>query len=274
MTHITGGSMAIRVCLAGVTGWAGAALARAIVQTDDLELVAGVSRRHAGQKLGEVLDIPHLNTLISGSAEEALKTECDVFVEYTKPDVARANVSAALRRGAHAVIGTSGLTDQDLAEIDTLALQHNRGILAVGNFSLPVVLLQKCAELVARYLPQYEIIDYAHADKKDAPSGTARELAYRLSKIRPAQLMVPIEQTQGLPESRGVTLNGVQVHSIRLPGHVISVEALFGVLDQRLSLRYDAGSSPEAYVEGALLAIRRVGTFVGLKRGLDSVMDF
>ena len=266
--------MTLRVCLAGATGWAGAALARAIGQTDGLELVAGVSRRHAGRPLGDVLDIPHLNTVLSGSAAEALMTPCDVFVEYTKPDVAKANVSAALERGAHVVIGTSGLSDQDLDEFDGLARQHQKGILAVGNFSLPVVLLQKCAEMVAAYLPQYEIIDYAHADKKDSPSGTARELAYRLSKIRPPQLPVPLDQIQGPPESRGATLNGVQVHSIRLPGHVISVEVLFGVLDQRLSLRYDAGSSPEAYVEGALLAIRRVGTFTGLKRGLDSVMDF
>jgi 4-hydroxy-tetrahydrodipicolinate reductase len=266
--------MTLRVCLAGATGWAGAALARAISQASDLELVAGVSRRHAGQALGEVLGIPSLKTVLSSSAAEALTSPCDVFVEYTKPDVAKANVLAALEQGAHVVIGTSGLSDQDLDEIGALARQRQRGVLAVGNFSLAVVLLQKCAELVAGYLPQYEIIDYAHATKKDAPSGTARELAYRLSQIQPPQLSVPIDQTQGPPESRGVTLNGVQVHSIRLPGHVISVEALFGVLDQRLSIRYDAGSSPEAYVEGALLAIRRVGAFTGLRRGLDSVMDF
>lgn len=266
--------MTLRICLAGATGWAGAALARAIAQTGDLQLVAGVSRRQAGRNLGDLLDIPHLTAALSDSAAEALTTPCDVFVEYTKPDVAKSNVITAIQRGAHVVIGTSGLTDQDLAEIDAAARQYQRGVLAAGNFSIAVVLLQKCAELVAAYLPQYEIIDYAHADKKDAPSGTARELAYRLSKIRPPQVTVPIDQTQGPQESRGVTLNGVQVHSIRLPGHVISAEVLFGVLDQRLSLRYDAGSSPEAYVEGALLAIRRVGTFVGLKRGLDSVMDF
>lgn len=266
--------MTIRICLAGATGWAGAALARAIVQTDDLELVAGVSRRQAGRSLGDVLGIPNLNVSLSASAAEALATACDVFVEYTKPDVAKANVNAALERGAHVVIGTSGLSDQELEEIDALARHHQRGVLAVGNFSLPVVLLQKCAEMIAAYLPQYELIDYAHADKKDSPSGTARELAYRLSKIRPPHLAIPIEQTQGPLESRGVSLNGVQVHAIRLPGHVISVEVLFGLLDQRLSLRYDAGSSPEAYVEGALLAIRWVGTFVGLQRGLDSVMDF
>ena len=266
--------MTLRVCLAGATGWAGAALARAIVQTDDLELVAGVSRRQAGRDLGEVLGIPHLNIVLSASAAEALTTACDVFVEYTQPEVAKANVITAMRRGAHVVIGTSGLSDQDLEALDALARQHHTGVLAVGNFSLANVLLQKCAELAAKYLAQWEIIDYADAGKIDAPSGTTRELAYRLSKIRPPQLQVPLDQIQGPPESRGATLNGMQVHSIRLPGYVISAEVIFGVLDQKLTIRYDAGNSPEPYVEGALLAIRRVGTFVGLKRGLDSVMDF
>lgn len=266
--------MKIRVCLAGVTGWAGAALARAIVQTKDIELVAGVSRQNAGRRLGEVLGISNLNTLVSGSVDEALKTACDVFVEYTRPEIAKVNVSAAIRHGAHVVIGTSGLSDQDLAELDRLAAQHHVGVLAVGNFSLATVVLTKCAELAAKYLSQWEIIDYAAAGKPDAPSGTARELAYKLSQVRRPQLAVPIDQTQGPKESRGATLHGMQVHSVRLPGYVLSAEVIFGALDEKLSIRYDAGSSPEPYVEGALLAIRRVGAFVGLKRGLDSVMEF
>ncbi|MBI1278238.1 MAG: 4-hydroxy-tetrahydrodipicolinate reductase [Anaerolineaceae bacterium] len=266
--------MTIRVCLAGISGWAGSTLAKGINQTDDIEVVAGVSRQQAGRSLSEVLDLANIKGIISASAEEALAIPCDVFVEYTKPDVAKSNVLAALRHGAHVVIGTSGLTDADYAEINEAALQQGKGVLAVGNFSMAVVLLQKCAELVAKYIPQYEIIDYASAGKKDSPSGTVRELAYRLSQIQPPQNIVPIDQTQGPLESRGVTLNGVQVHSLRLPGHVISAEVLFGDLDQRLSIRYDAGISAEAYVEGALLAIRKVGTFVGLKRGLDSVMEF
>jgi len=266
--------MTIRVCLAGITGWAGSALASGISQTNDIEVVAGVSRQHAGRPLAEALGLAHLHGLISASAQEALAAPCDVFVEYTKPEVAKANVLAALSHGAHVVIATSGLSDVDFDEINQVALQQNKGVLAVGNFSMAVVLLQKCAELVAKYIPEYEIIDYASAGKKDAPSGTTRELAYRLSQIQPPQVTVPIDQTQGPVESRGTTLNGVQVHSIRLPGHIISAEVLFGSIDQRLSIRYDAGSSAEAYVEGALLAIRKVGTFTGLKRGLDSVMNF
>jgi len=266
--------LTIRVCLAGATGWAGSALARAIAQTDDLELVAGISRQGAGRRLGEVLGLPALDTPLYASAEEALAHACDVFVEYTKPEVAKANASAAIRRGAHVVIGTSGLSDEDLQELGELALAHHVGVLAVGNFSLACVVMQKCAELAARYLPQWELIDYASAGKADAPSGTTRELAYRLSQVGSPPLTVPLDQVQGPVETRGATLNGMQVHSIRLPGYVISIEALFGHLDQKVSIRYDAGSSPDDYVQGALLAIRRVHSISGLERGLDSVMEF
>jgi 4-hydroxy-tetrahydrodipicolinate reductase len=236
-------------------------------------LVAGVSRRGAGRQLGEVLGIPGLTVVLSGSAAEALKTACDVFVEYTGPDVAKANVTTAIKRGAHVVIGTSGLSDQDIEEVDALAREHRRGVLAVGNFSIVAMLMQKCAELAAKHLPHWEVIDYADAAKVDAPSGTVLELVHRLSRIGTPQLPVSVDQIQGSSESRGANLHGMQVHSVRLPGYVISAEVLFGVQDQKLTIRYDAGTSPEAYVEGALLAIRRVSTFVGLRRGLDTVMD-
>jgi 4-hydroxy-tetrahydrodipicolinate reductase len=264
----------IRVCLAGATGWAGSALARAIAQSQDITLVSAISRTHAQRILGDVLDEPRLGCPIYATAPEALAHPCDVFFEFTKPDVAKANVLAALQHGAHVVIGTSGLTDADYAEIAAVAEQRQRGVLAVGNFALTVVLLQKFAEIAARYIPQWEIIDYASDHKQDAPSGTVRELAYRLSSIRPSELTIPLEQTQGVIETRGARMTGSQVHSIRLPGYTISAEIIFGMPDQKLVLRHDAGSSAEPYVNGALLAIRRVGALVGVHRGLDSVMDF
>ena len=128
--------------------------------------------------------------------------------------------------------------------------------------------------MAANYIPHWEIIDYAHSDKKDAPSGTARELANRLSNIQEPKLDVPLDQIDGLKESRGARLQGTQVHSIRLPGYIISIEAIFGMPDQKLILRHEAGSSAKPYVNGALLAIREVGKLVGVHRGLDSVMKF
>ncbi len=207
------------------------------------------------------------------SAAEALAHACDVFVEYTSPEVARANILTALARGAHVVVGTSGLTENDFAEIETVARQEHLGVLACGNFALTAVLLQKFAVAAAKLIPQWEIIDYAADSKTDAPSGTARELATLLAEVRPPEPTVPIDQTIGLREARGVTLGGSQIHSVRLPGHVLSAEIIFGMPDQKLSIRHDAGSSARPYVDGALMAIRKVSTLMGLHRGLDSVLD-
>ena len=264
----------IRVCLAGGTGWAGSAVARAISILEDMTLVSAVSRTHAGKTLGDVLGDANLSCPVYATAEEALTAQpCDVFFEFTKPDVAKQNVLSALTHGAHVVVGTSGLSDEDYADIASAAENARRGALAVGNFALTVVLLQKFSEIAAKFIPQWEIIDYASDAKKDSPSGTVRELANRLSKVRASELTVPLEDTQGVKETRGARMTGSQVHSIRLPGYTISAEVIFGMPDQKLTIRHDSGSSAEPYVDGSLLAIRNVSSFVGLRRGLDSVLD-
>jgi 4-hydroxy-tetrahydrodipicolinate reductase len=265
--------MAIKVCLAGATGWAGSELARAIGKTRDLVLVAAVSRKNAGRDLGEALGGPRLDCLVYASTPEALANPCDVYVDYTKPDSAKTNILAALECGAHVVVGTSGLTDGDFAEIDITARREHRGVLACGNFALTVVLLQQFAEVAAKLIPQWEVIDYAHDDKIDAPSGTARELAARLSRVRHPEPTIPLDRIVGPREARGATLAGSQVHSVRLPGYVIAAEVIFGMPDQRLTIRHDSGGSARPYVDGALLAIRKVSTLLGVHRGLDSVLD-
>lgn len=264
----------VKICVAGATGWAGSELSRAIQNTEDMEFVAAISRSQAGKTVGQVLGVEGLTTPIYKDVEDALETHPDVLVEYTKPYVAKHHVLSALKSGAHVVIGTSGLTNEDYEEIDSVAKEVNRGVLAVGNFALTVVLLQKFAEMAAKYIPHWEIIDYAYSGKIDAPGGTARELANRLSAVRPAALDVPLEEVNGLKETRGARLQGTQVHSVRLPGYVISIDAIFGMPDQRLILKHESGTSAAPYVDGALLAIREVGKLVGLHRGLDSVMQF
>ena len=266
--------MSIKICVAGATGWAGSELSRGIAATDDLDMVAAVARRHAGETLGAVLGEAGLQAPIFASVDAALAQPCDVFVEYTRPSSAKANILAALEHGAHVVVGTSGLTDEDYAQIDALARQRQRGVLACGNFALTAVLLIKFAEMAAKLIPQWELIDYASATKPDAPSGTVRELAGRLGKVRQPLLAVPLEQTAGVRETRGGTLAGSQVHAVRLPGFVLGAEAIFGMPDQTLTIRHNAGSSAKPYVDGALLAIRKVSGLVGLHRGLDAVIEW
>jgi 4-hydroxy-tetrahydrodipicolinate reductase len=265
----------LKVAVAGVTGWAGSALARGIVREPDLALVAGVARRAAGRGVGDALGVDCAAPIV-GTAAEALALRPDVFVEYSRPEAALGHVLAALQAGAHVVVGTSGLSDDDYARIDAAARAAGRGVLAAGNFAITAVLLQKFAEIAVRWLPDVELLDYAKAGKIDVPSGTVRELANRLGVARgDARASAPAaDAVRGPRETRGASMSGIPVHALRVPGFVLGVEAVFGAADQRLHLRHEAGGSAEPYVAGALLAIREVPALTGLVRGLDRVMDF
>ncbi|MGM0394332.1 MAG: 4-hydroxy-tetrahydrodipicolinate reductase [Thermodesulfobacteriota bacterium] len=265
--------MTKKVCIAGATGWAGSALTKAVHEQTDMQVVGAVSRTRNGEKLSRVLGLEKTDVIITDSVTKQSLADTRVLVEFTKPTVAMAHIMTALEAGVHVVVGTSGLTDAQYDTIHEKALKNNLGVLAAGNFALTVVLLQKFSQIAARFIPQWEIIDYASDAKKDAPSGTARELAFRLSQVRPSQLTVPLADTQGPIEARGADMTGSQVHSIRLPGFTLSSEIIFGLPDQTLTIRHDAGTSAQPYVDGALLAIRKVDTFTGLRRGLDQVMD-
>ncbi|HEV2705422.1 MAG TPA: 4-hydroxy-tetrahydrodipicolinate reductase [Pyrinomonadaceae bacterium] len=265
--------MKLNVCIAGATGWVGKPLCLAVTEAADMSLVGAVSRTHQGRSLKDAFGDSNLDLKVSGSVAEALQTPTDVLVDYTKADVVKANVMTAIRKGVHVVIGSSGLTDEDFAEIERAAVKHQVGVIAAGNFAITAVLLQRFACEAAKYLSHWEIIDYASDAKQDAPSGTTRELAFRLSEISKPEVTHSVEETIGARESRGANLNGVQIHSIRLPGYVIGVEALFGAKDERLSIRHDAGSGAQPYIQGTLLAIRKVRDHIGLIRGLDRIME-
>jgi 4-hydroxy-tetrahydrodipicolinate reductase len=179
---------------------------------------------------------------------------------------------AAIAAEVGVVIGSSGLTADDFAEIDAAARERSVGVVASGNFSLTAAMCQAGALLAARHLPRWEVIDYASATKPDVPSGTARELAERLREIRRPELGHPIEDLHGPQEARGATVAGTQIHSLRLPSFVVSTEVVFGLPDERLTIRHDAGGTPEPYVAGTLIAVRRVPALVGLTRGLDTLL--
>ena len=194
------------------------------------------------------------------------------LIDYISATAVKANTLAAIEAGVAVVIGSSGLTAADFAEIDSAASERSVGVVASGNFSLTAAMCQAAALLVARHLPQWEVIDYASATKHDVPSGTARELAERLGEIRRPEVGPPSEDLHGPQEARGATVGGAQVHSVRLPSFVVSTEVVFGLPDERLIIRHDAGGTAEPYVEGTLLAVRRVPELVGLTRGLDTVL--
>jgi 4-hydroxy-tetrahydrodipicolinate reductase len=257
--------MTIRICVAGATGWVGKSLIPAIEGAPDLQLVGAVARRAAGERLAGV-------TVRAGVAEALETAAADVLIDYTKPDAVKAHALQALERGVAVVVGTSGLASADFAAIDAAARGRGVGVIASGNFSLTAALLQRFAVMAAAHVPQWEILDYASFTKPDVPSGTARELAEKLGAVRAPAVGVPVEKLHGPKETRGGDVAGVRVHSVRLPGYILSCEAVFGLPGERLSVRHDAGESALPYVAGTLLAARRVRDVTGVVRGLDTLL--
>jgi 4-hydroxy-tetrahydrodipicolinate reductase len=250
----------LQICVAGVTGWTGGAVAEAVAADDDLTLRSGVSRSAAGSELH--------GAPVYATVDEALG-DVEVMVDFTSHDVAKANALTAIERGIAVVIGASGLTAADYEDIDAAARTRGVGAISAGNFSLTAAMAKAAALLAARHLPSWEIIDYASAGKADAPSGTARELAEQLGAAARER---SLQDTHGAVEARGADIGGTQVHSLRLPSFTVSTEIVFGLPDERLSIRHDAGSSAAPYVGGTLLAVRAAPGRTGLTRGLDTLL--
>ena len=259
------------MCIAGATGWTGRSLVGAVLGAPDLTLGSAVARSAAGRDLGEALGGEPLGVPVHAGVPDALDG-IDVLVDYTSATAVKGNVLAAIDAGVSVVVGTSGLTAADFGEIDAGARARSVGVVASGNFSLTAAMCQAAALLAAHHLPQWEVIDYASATKPDVPSGTARELAERLAQVRRPELGHPIEDLHGPQEARGARVDGTQVHSVRLPSFVVSTEVVFGLPDERLTLRHDAGGTAEPYVAGTLIAVRRAPATVGLTRGLDTLL--
>jgi 4-hydroxy-tetrahydrodipicolinate reductase len=257
--------MTLNICIAGATGWTGSALVPAVAAADDLVLRSAVSRSSAG---GVVYGAP-----VYASVVEALEAgDVDVLIDYTSHDVVKMHALVAVERGVGVVVGSSGLTSEDYDEIAATAESQAVGVIAAGNFSITAALAQAAALLAAKHVPHWEIVDYASDTKPDAPSGTARELAERLGQVRKPVVAVPVEETAGERLARGATIEGTQVHSLRLPSFTVSTEIVFALPDERLSIRHDAGSSAGPYVAGTLLAARAVPHVRGLVRGLDTLL--
>ncbi|MCW5822799.1 MAG: 4-hydroxy-tetrahydrodipicolinate reductase [Cyanobacteria bacterium TGS_CYA1] len=255
----------IRLCIAGITGWTGSEIGKAVLESHDFELASAVSRKSAGQKFEHVF--------IYASVQEALHLDpVDVLIDYTSALSIKEHVHQALENNVNVVVGSSGLSAEDFEEISKIAHKKEVGVIASGNFSITAALAKRFSLMAANHIPHFEVIDYAHAEKIDAPSGTARELAEELARVQENKMVVSPEQIKGYKEARGAQIKGTPVHSLRLPGFVLSFESIFGMSDERLTIRHDAGTSAKPYVDGTLLAARMAVKTKGLVRGLDNLL--
>ena len=264
--------MTLRVCVAGATGWAGRAVAEGVLGADDLELRSAVSRSAAGTDLGLAWGGAENGVPVFAAVADALD-EVDVFVDYTAHSTVLGHALAAIERGVSVVIGTSGLGADDFDVIAESAERAGVGVVAAGNFSLTAAMMQAAALLVARHLPNREIIDFASAGKKDAPSGTARELAERLGDGERA----------GAGRSRSPTwpgIRGARRDHRRHPGALAAAAELLGIDRGRVRPARRAADHPARRgLVGHALRRRDVAGHprrpgrTGLIRGLDTLLS-
>ena len=258
---------AIKVVVNGATGRMGVETVGAVSRQDDMALVGAACR----QERGAALSLPN-------GDEAPLSVNLEELIEQTRPDVlvdftnAVAGMEAALVAAAHSVnmvMGASGLTGDDLKQLEALARDRNIGIIVAPNFALGAVILKRLAEQAAQFFEYVDIVEAHHEMKIDAPSGFAMDLARTIGDQKQFARNYP--ERENLPDTRGGEYNGVTVHSIRMPGRSAHHEVIFGAPGQTVSLRHDT-LSRDCYMPGVLQCIREVVKRPGLVVGLENVI--
>jgi 4-hydroxy-tetrahydrodipicolinate reductase len=250
----------------------GAEACRAVAAAEDLELVAAVDPGAAGRTLAEVahLDGRAGEVVVADDLAALTERHVEVAVEFTGPASVGRNLLWLLEHGIHAVVGATGLAEDELARARELASTSTANALVVPNFAIGAVLLMRFAAEAARYLPHVEVVELHHDGKVDAPSGTALRTAELIAEARSGTPEVPLGDDRH-PGARGADHAGVRVHSVRLPGLVAHQEVLFGGPGQTLTLRHDS-IDRTSFMPGVLLACRSVAGLDGLEVGLDAVL--
>lgn len=253
----------IRVAVAGYAGRMGSAVVDAVTGCDDMTVVCGID------PFGKEVPFATFERIDDAVAN----CEFDVLVDFTAPSVVAGNIEAALKAGIDCVVGTTGLSSEKLEELSKLA-PEGTCLFYAPNFTTGAVLMMQFAKAAAPYFPEAEVIEFHHARKKDAPSGTAVRTAQMIAESRGFDSSAPGKETEieGADGARGALIDGVPVHSVRSMGFVATQEVIFGSMGQTLTIKHDSWDR-SSYMPGVLLGIRNVGALSGLVVGLENFMN-
>jgi 4-hydroxy-tetrahydrodipicolinate reductase len=263
----------IRVGVLGAAGRMGRLVCQAVAKDPELALVAGINPSFGGEHLGRMIGHPEIDVLISDELETLLQAETEVAVDFTRPDAVMDNVRWAIEHAVHIVVGTTGIGEDELAEIERLLRDEGEesNVIVAPNFAIGAVLLQRFAAQAARIFPAAEIVELHHEGKLDAPSGTSLATAERMAKARDQSWEGPEGET--LEGVRGGNVQGIRIHSVRLPGLVAHQEVIFGGHGETLTIRHDS-SQRVSFMPGVILAIKSVFSRPGLTVGLEPLLGF
>ncbi len=262
---MTGADDRLKVLVIGALGKMGRAVCDAVSDEPDLELAAVVDA--AGREV--VWAGPAAAAAAYVSLDECLEKEKpDVAVDFTTPGAAFENVTACLKKGINCIVGTTGIKEHQLKQIELECRLSGASCLIAPNFAIGAVLMMDIAQVVARYMPFCEITELHHDQKLDAPSGTALRTA---EMIAAARLDCPEPPGPEGNVARGLAHHGIPIHSVRLPGLVAHQEIIFGGQGQTLTVRHDS-ISRQSFMPGVVMAVRRVASLDGLAVGLEKIM--
>ena len=243
----------MRVGVLGAKGKVGATMVQAVEAAHDLTFTAGV---HAGDPLSMFAD-----------------RHTEVVIDFTHPDVVMDNLKFLIDNGIHAVVGTTGFTDERLSQVEAwLEQSRTTAVLIAPNFAIGAVLSMHFAKQAARFFESAEVIELHHPQKADAPSGTAARTARLIAEARKGLPPNPDATSTGMDGARGADVDGIPVHSVRLAGLVAHQEVLFGTQGETLTIRHDS-LDRTSFVPGVLLAVRTVREHPGLTVGLEPILD-
>ncbi len=239
-----------------------------MVQNDqELDLAGGVVPSYFSDTKDQ-LSFPMYKTL----EEAIIEQKPDVIVDFTIPEVVKQNAEIAIRMGVRLIIGTTGLTQEEIAHLDRLAKEYNIGGLIAPNFAIGAVLMMKFASMASKYISHVEIIELHHDQKLDAPSGTAIKTAELIAQERKEIKQGNTDEKESIEGARGGEFHGFRIHSVRLPGLVAHQEVIFGDQGQTLTIRHDS-INRESFMPGVNLAIKKIQSISGIIYGLEHILD-
>ena len=260
----------VRVGVFGAGGRMGSTVCRAVADDPDLELVAAVDPYHAGIDLAQ-LGLPGTGVQVSANADALAHAGAEVAVDFTVVEAARDNMRWCAENGVHVVVGTTGFSREDLADLEARFHESTANAVVAPNFAIGAVLMMRFAEIAAPYFETGEIIELHHDAKADAPSGTAVLTAERMAAAGKEWGPDPTTKVV-VPGARGALVAGsIPVHSVRLRGLVAHQEVILGTTGQSLTIRHDSYDRA-SFMPGVLLAIRAVRDRAGLTVGLDTLL--
>ena len=268
----------IKVLINGAAGKMGREVVKAVCRESDLELVGAVDVVEVGVDAGALVGIKPVKVEISKDLDKTIKsTKPDVVVDFTHPNITMNNIRTILGNKVHAVVGTTGIGENDLKEIKKLCAENKVNCLVAPNFAVGAVLMMKFAKEAAKVMPNAEIIELHHDQKADSPSGTAIKTAEMMLEERSKYGKQEAGSGKGQKEiekidgARGGNMDGIHIHSVRLPGFVAHQEVIFGGLGQTLTIRHDS-ISRESFMPGVIMSIRKIKNLQGLTYGLEGIL--